>query len=117
MSHPLAMQTDDLEHCIEECTRCHEICAETMRHCLKLGGEHAAPEHITLLLDCAEICRTSADFMLRGSPRHVLTCQACAEICRACAEECEQMGRSDEQMQLCAAECRRCAEVCAHMAG
>jgi hypothetical protein len=54
--------------------------------------------------------------MLRGSPRHVLTCGACAEICRACADECDRLGRNDEMMQLCAEECRRCAEACARMA-
>jgi hypothetical protein len=117
MPEPLAMQTDDLEHCIDECTNCHAICLETVQHCLKLGAEHAAPEHIELLFDCAQISQTSADFMLRGSPRHVLTCAACAEICRACAEECDRLGRNDEMMQLCAEECRRCAEACARMAG
>jgi hypothetical protein len=116
MTSQMAMQTDDLVHCIDECTNCHAVCTETLRHCLKLGGELAEAEHVMLLLDCAEICRTSAEFMLRGSPRHVLTCQACAEICRACAEACARHGRSDELLQLCAEECRRCAESCAHMA-
>jgi hypothetical protein len=84
-------------------------------HCLQQGGEHAEAGHLRLLLDCAEICQASANFMLRGSPFHVRTCAACSEICQACAEDCEQMG-GDERMRACAEACRRCAESCAKMA-
>jgi hypothetical protein len=85
-------------------------------HCLELGGKHADPVHIGLLLDCADICRTSAAFMLRGSERYQLTCRICAEICLACAESCERMGSSDETMLQCAQECRRCQQSCERMA-
>ena len=106
--------TDKLRDCIDECTRCHAICLETVTYCLQQGGHHAEVGHIRLMLDCAEICQTSANFMLRGSPPHVRTCGACAEACRACAEGCEQMG-SDQQMQACAEACRRCEESCSKM--
>lgn len=101
--------------CIGACTRCHATCLETLRHCLEQGGKHAAPEHVTLLATCADICRTSADAMLRGSAAHVHTCRACAAICRLCAESCEAMG-DDDVMQRCAAACRACAESCEVMA-
>jgi hypothetical protein len=94
---------------------CHAVCQEMVTHCLQQGGEHAEAGHLRLLLDCAEICQVSANFMLRGSPFHVRTCAACAEICQACAEDCEQMG-GDERMRACAEACRRCAESCAQMA-
>jgi hypothetical protein len=68
------------------------------------------------LMDCADICRTSADFMLRGSPQHALTCGTCAEVCAACAESCERIGQQDGMMKKCAEVCRRCAESCRHMA-
>ena len=32
-----------------------------------MGGEHASRSHITTLSDCAQICATSAAFMMRGS--------------------------------------------------
>ena len=35
---------------------------------------------VIVLLDCAEICQTSANFMLRGSPLHTNTCAACAIV-------------------------------------
>lgn len=106
----------EMRQCIEECTRCHAICLETVGHCLDLGGKHADPAHIRLLLDCAEICQTSANFMLRGSDLHQRTCAVCAEVCRACAEDCGRMAGGDQMMKNCAEQCRRCAESCERMA-
>jgi hypothetical protein len=94
---------------------CHAVCLETVAHCLAMGGEHAEPGHITLLLDCAEICQTAANFMTRGSSLHVETCRVCAEVCDRCAQSCEQIAE-DERMRRCAEACRRCAESCREMA-
>ncbi|MDQ3516411.1 MAG: four-helix bundle copper-binding protein [Gemmatimonadota bacterium] len=104
-----------MQSCIDVCNECHSVCIETVHHCLSLGGKHAEVGHITTLLDCADICRTSADFMLRGSERHPESCQACAAVCRACEESCRSMG-DDEQMKKCADVCGRCAESCEKMA-
>lgn len=109
-----ATQGREDEQCIEQCSTCHDVCTETMMWCLQQGGEHAAPKHIGLLADCAQICHTSADFMLRGSELHHATCGVCAEVCERCADDCEQM--EDEQMQRCAEACRQCAELCRQMA-
>lgn len=104
-----------MAECIDNCTRCHATCIETIRYCLEQGGRHAEPQHIALMQTCADICRTSADAMLRGAQAHVHTCAACAELCRLCAESCEAMG-DDGRMRRCAEECRRCADSCARMA-
>ena len=107
----------DLEQCIDNCQQCHEICLRTvLTYCLPKGGKHAEASHIRLMLDCAEICETSANFMIRGSDLHRLTCGACAEVCERCAEDCERMG-DDETMRRCAETCRRCADSCNRMAG
>jgi hypothetical protein len=106
----------ELERCIESCQECHEVCLRTLSYCIEKGGRHAAAAHLRLMLDCVEICRTSADFMLRGSELHTATCRACAEVCERCADDCERM-RDDETMRRCAETCRRCAQSCAEMAG
>lgn len=112
---PHTHHTDsEMQRCIENCTACHGVCVETISHCLMLGGEHASANHIRLLMDCAEICQLSANFMLRGSGRHEKTCGVCAEICSDCATECERMGKDDETMRRCAEFCRRCAASCEH---
>ena len=106
-------QTAEMRACIDACQSCHDICIETLQHCLTTGGKHAAPDHIRTLMDCVRICETSADFMLRGSPLHVHTCAACAAVCEACAASCDQLGGAE--MKRCAEECRRCADSCRAM--
>jgi hypothetical protein len=81
-----------------------------------MGGEHAAVEHIRALLDCAQACDASRDFMLRGSTLHAEYCGACAEACARCADSCERIAGDDEVMRNCAETCRRCAESCRSMA-
>ena len=105
-----------MEQCIDNCTNCHRICLETAaRHFRGERTPHLEEAHVRLLLDCAEICRTSADFMIRGSDQHQHTCRACAAICNRCADECDRMGE-DPYMASCAEICRRCAESCTEMA-
>lgn len=102
-----------IEECITLCINCQHICLEmAMNHCLVKGGKHTEPKHFRLMLNCAEICQTSANFMLSGSELHGLTCGVCAEVCRQCAEDCEKIGDMDE----CVEACRICAESCARMA-
>jgi hypothetical protein len=105
----------EMRQCIENCTNCHAICVETAQHCLGMGGKHADPNHIRTLLDCAQICATSADFMLRGSEFHARTCGVCAEVCERCADDCERIADGDEMMLRCAQMCRQCAESCRKM--
>jgi hypothetical protein len=111
MPHQLSAQ---MHECIDRCQSCQAICLESIDHCLQLGGKHAEADHIRMLMTCAEICDTSARFMLLGSHHHTRTCQVCAEVCDACATDCERF--DDETMQRCADTCRRCAESCRQMA-
>lgn len=113
VAHPI---DPAMRECIGNCTACHAICQETATHCLTMGGEHASPEHVGSLLDCVQICATSADFMLRASKFHKGTCGVCADVCDACAADCERLGCDDQLMQRCAQACRRCADSCRRMA-
>jgi len=106
-----------MEQCIDNCTNCHRICLETAaRHFAGESSPHLEEGMVRLLLDCSDICRLSADFMIRGSTMHQHTCRACAEICARCGDECDRMGE-DPYMAACAEICRRCAESCREMAG
>ncbi|MCC5668366.1 four-helix bundle copper-binding protein [Nostoc sp. CHAB 5784] len=111
----LSQVNPQMQQCIQNCLDCHSICLNTVTYCLQKGGNHAEPAHIRLLLDCAEICNTSTNFMLRASDLHSRTCGVCAELCQRCADECERMG-DDTQMKACAQMCRRCADSCRQMA-
>lgn len=81
MTHHLALYqvSAEMKQCIQNCLDCHSTCTNTVSYCLQQGGMHSELPHIRLMLDCAEICQTSANFMLRGSKMHVRTCVICAE--------------------------------------
>jgi hypothetical protein len=105
----------EMQMCIENCLRCHQVCEQMIQHCLRKGGRHAEASHIRLMQDCAAICALSADFMLRGSDLHSQTCGVCATICQACAESCRLMN-DDEMMQMCVDACEACYDSCSKMA-
>jgi hypothetical protein len=103
----------DMRACIDACLDCYKICLGTaMTHCLEHGGEHVAPPHFRLMMACAEICRTSAHFMLIHTRHHKHTCRECAEICEECATDCARL----PGMAQCVQACRGCAESCRKMA-
>ena len=103
-------QTPEMHECIHNCENCRDACLHAIHDCLKKGGKHADHHHIGLLMDCAQICNTAHDFMLRHSHLHSVTCGACAEICEACAKSCEEMGDNE-----CAELCRICVKSCGAM--
>jgi len=107
---------DAMDDCIEACLQCHVVTTMAAQYCMIRGGDTANASRVGLLLDCGQICQTSADFMIRGSPHHAAVCAACAEVCRACAEACES-AEGDEDLAHCAEVCSACAEQCEAMAG
>lgn len=106
----------DLQKCIQLCWQCRNICQDTLfNHILPRGGSHIDAGHIRLMTDCIEICQTAADFMVRNSPLHMVTCGACADVCDSCAKACERMGKEHAAIQACAEICRTCADSCRKM--
>lgn len=106
---------EKVQRCIDDCLACYQSCTKTIMHCLRVGGDHARPEHLRILMDCATMCKTCADFMLRDSNHVADVCDVCAHICEICAAECENMMGSDEAMKQCAEACRKCAASCREM--
>src|SRR5206468_6305763 len=58
MTHASPMHADDYSEqmlvCIQNCQDCHRACLQTLTYCMKQGGRHAEPEHLRLLMDCAD---------------------------------------------------------------
>lgn len=98
------------------CLDCHSACVATIAHCLEHGGKHADAAHIRIMTDCAQICLTCADFMLRGSDHAHHLCKECAEICRACEASYRAMADGGAQEMACAEACKACAKSCSSMA-
>lgn len=103
--------SDRVASCIAACNDCNRVCLQHVEHCLGLGGEHAENEHITMLLTCATVCRTSGELMSLGSDWHATMCELCAQVCEECADVCEELG----DMEDCVAACQECAEQCRAM--
>ena len=112
---PLSSGAMSMEKCIQDCLTSHKMCLETARYCMDQGGRHVSAPHLALLLDCAEMCQTTANSMLRQSPQHMVVCDACARLCEACARNCDAFS-GDERMRRCATTCRTCARSCRDMA-
>ncbi len=106
------MSMPSMREAIGSCLACHTLCLKMATvHCPDLGGKHVIKGHLGMLINCAELCKTSADFMISESPLHSRVCLICAEVCEACAKSCIQVG----QMQDCVDECLRCAKSCRAM--
>jgi hypothetical protein len=113
MNHP-AYTERPMQACIIACNHCHQVCLETaMNHCLEAGEKHVEAKHFRLIMNCAEICQTSANFQISSSAFHRRLCEVCAEVCEACAANCEHIGGMDE----CVEVCRECAVSCRQMVG
>jgi len=98
---------------IEALQRCHALCLSmAMTHCLEMGGEHARPQHLRLMLDCAGLCAFTADALGRKSQFHNRFAALCAEVCETCEKDCAALG----DMEDCVEACRDCARLCTEIA-
>jgi hypothetical protein len=102
--------------CAEECRTCADMCEKTLSSCEKQGGKHTEAKHLNVLKDCISACKTSHDFMKRGSEFQNMHCNMCQSVCEKCAQSCESF-KGDKQMKACADKCRTCATACKKMAG
>jgi len=98
---------------IEALQHCHAICSSmAMTHCLEMGGEHARPQHLRLMLDCAGLCAFTADALGRKSQFHNSFAALCADVCETCAKDCAAL----DGMEDCVQACRDCARLCTQVA-
>ena len=98
-----------------ECLRCREVCEDTVTHALRVGGSAAEDERIGAWLDCADVCRTTATFIRRGSALAGRTAGIAADLCERAAEACAPFA-GDGALAGCAQTCRRCAAWCRRLA-
>jgi hypothetical protein len=97
---------------IEALQHCHTTCLSmAMVHCLEMGGEHARPQHLRLMLDCAGFCAFTADALGRKSQFHNRFAALCAQVCETCEKDCAALGGMEDCVQACRDCARRCTEV------
>lgn len=107
------MNMNKTQSCIDACTKCYQICLSTaMNHCLNVGGEHVEPQHFRAMINCAQMCQTSANLQLSSAQFANKFCALCAEVCEVCAKSCSDldgMGDCEKACLDCAASCRAMA--------
>lgn len=101
-----------MDQCIEDCLNCYTVCEQALAQALS-GNSQTFSQALILIKSCAEICHTSAKFMMMNSAFHVDTCEICAKVCIECADTCESLG--DEGLRECIEACRVCAQSCEEM--
>ena len=106
--------TAKLQECVTHCLECHRLCLRAaMKYHLNAGANPLDVEQIRLLINCAEICHTTATAILVGAPLVKATCRVCARVCRRCEADAARHG----WMYECAQASRRCADSCQRAAG
>jgi hypothetical protein len=97
---------------IEALSHCHQMCQSmAMTHCQELGGDHARPQHLRLMLDCAGFCAFTADALGRKSQFQIRLTALCADVCETCAADCSALGDMEECVEACGECARLCREI------
>lgn len=52
----MSQMDQQMQECIQNCINCAAVGAQTLSHCLQMGGKHAEASHIKVLIDCTGIC-------------------------------------------------------------
>jgi len=107
--------TDMYQACIDAWNRCAQACFECFKMCLNEPDVGARKACISMLIECALICKEASAFMSLDAQYAKDLCKLCATICDKCAQECDMF--KDDHCKKCADECRKCADECRKMAG
>ena len=119
-AHPAQpSELDAIARCVAACMACQQTCLSCADACLSEQHPEMLRPCITLDLDCADICGTTAAVLLRFSRPGPQPLQAqvaaCAQACRSCAEECRRHADMHEHCRICAEACERCHDACEDM--
>ncbi len=88
------------------CKACADVCQQTVNYCASMKGKFAEPAIVNVIKDCFTACRTTGDYLTRGSALDVKSAATCIQACNECAKTCDQFA-GDQQMVTCANECRK----------
>ncbi|HEY5463537.1 MAG TPA: four-helix bundle copper-binding protein [Hanamia sp.] len=103
------MPNQQYQKCIDACLACATICNHCAVSCLEEKEVPNLTKCIRLDLECAVVCRASAELMTLNSVHSSGICGLCTTICDACAEECEKHSAM-EHCKECAESCQVCAK-------
>jgi hypothetical protein len=97
-------------HCLRSCELCADACNHCAVSCLGEEGVAHLRRCIVLDLECAAVCRLTADSLGLDGEHLCDVLDLCSRICLACHKECLQ--HEHNHCQACAVACQQCAEDC-----
>jgi hypothetical protein len=81
-----------------------DACNAAFAYCTQ-QDEVDDPELLACIVDCVDLCTTTASFIVRGSEHADDLREVCAELAKCVEESCEEYG-DDEVLTACADACR-----------
>ncbi|MDX2107788.1 MAG: hypothetical protein SFY67_15405 [Candidatus Melainabacteria bacterium] len=73
---------------------CADVCQKTLDYCVKKGGKHAEASVTNSLKDCIAACKSSFDFLNRGSAgMQAKSCALAVQACNECAKTMDAFWR------------------------
>ena len=97
-----------LQVVLDACDDCAVACMHCLAEMASIASSNQCP---TCCVECAAVCRITADAIARNSPNADQFRLLCAQVCNWCASECEVHSR--DHCLACAEACRKCAAACA----
>jgi len=107
------MSHEKFQNCIDACNSCATMCNHCTTSCLNEKEVQPMTKCIQLNLECAAICRATAELMSLGSNYAKDLLELCSIICDVCATECRK--HNMDHCRQCAEACSNCATVCREM--
>jgi hypothetical protein len=102
--------------CIQACLACEVACTGASESLLSGSGLEALQTTISLALDCADVCSTTARLLgrMRDADGEVLRAllEACARSCATCGADCLRLAALEPACKAAAQACRRCETEC-----
>ena len=86
-----------------------DACNAAFAYCTQ-QDEIEDPELLACMVDCVDLCTTTASFIVRGSEHADDLREVCAELAKCVEESCEEYG-DDEVLTACADACRGAYEA------
>lgn len=99
---------DFVDRTIQSVRDSRDICVETVMHGIKMGGERSQMDVLGVLMDAADMAKTSERYLIRGSPYFRRIAPAAIEVFESAARTAETV-RGDEFFSTAAKSLRQSA--------
>lgn len=106
-------EDQEAERCIDALQACYAVCMRSVSYGYVKESGPLQEEHVRLMIDCAEMCQTAANFLIRESDHYLRICREAAEICKDLVSSCEGVDGMEGILSIC----DECVSACRVIVG